>query len=550
MMIRPGHTMLALLAGLATAAADEPPRPNLVVVTLSGLDGVGAPAWDLDKILPDPEVRARVTPNLARLAAMGVRFEHAYGGGSSGIPQLGDLTQHLIRAGYAVPEALDAADRMAPHQTDPGQWPPRQGGLAVRNWRRLTPTQGSGRRAKEDLSVEAWERLVQSQEAQQAATQTAAHIITREDQDSPTLVACSIESGQHTRTAGVFFDRFPLDQIVIPADDYELRTLAVRMGQSADEAAALATDPEAWKRAIQAWFANASALDYAAGKIVDAVEAANTDDDPANDWAIVLAAPPSAEGVGEIASRADLLLTAPGVTEPGQQIATPVSLSQVAMTIARITNVYPAGIDWSDLKAPVRDPPAALQGESLLPLLERAGERYDVVAITAAADSLGVRSHRFRLIHGAGGTQSLYDLVQDPAGLTDLLDPNSAASINGFGLSPTQVESVREWLGWKLVQRLEKPAQVGTNRDPKAAIASLQEAGIFEPPADYTAPMPGDFNRDGVVDAADKTLFRDTQGDEVPVGSGADADHDGRIGDADGEIWRANYGRRAEVAKP
>lgn len=524
--------LLALLFGSMAAQAEEPPRrPNLVLVTIAGLDGVGAPAWGLDTILPDPEVRARVTPNLTRLAAMGARFEHAYGGQTAFDRAWGSGIGYAADAGYSVSSKPPTVSAVATHRADRIALLSAGEG-AVRNWERLTPTTGRGRRSEEDLSVEAWERLVESQASQQHAALAAERVSSHEG-GAPGLVVCQLDPGTPRQVAGVFFDRFPLDQIVLPTDDYALRTLAGRMNLPGDEAAALAADPDgerAWKAAIQAWLANASALDYAAGKIVDAVEAANTDDNPANDWAIVLAAPPTTVGVGELASRSDLLLAIPGVTEPGQQIATPVSLEQAGATIATLVG--------------------AKGRESLLPLLARAGERYDAVAITAAGDSLGARSHRFRLVHRTDSTQSLYNLAQDPAGLVDLLDPNYEASIKGFGLSPTQVESVRKWLGWKLLQRLEEPAQVGTGVDPETAAASLKKAGVFEPPAGYTAPMPGDFNRDGVVDAADKTLFRDTQGDEVPVGAGADADHDGRIGDADGEIWRANYGRRAPAANP
>lgn len=61
----------------------------------------------------------------------------------------------------------------------------------------------------------------------------------------------------------------------------------------------------------------------------------------------------------------------------------------------------------------------------------------------------------------------------------------------------------------------------------------------------------GDFNGDGLTDAADYALWRDSQGQLVPVGSGADADHNGLVDGADFDLWRANYGQAdGSVAVP
>ncbi|MGL4514061.1 MAG: endo-1,4-beta-xylanase [Lacipirellulaceae bacterium] len=55
----------------------------------------------------------------------------------------------------------------------------------------------------------------------------------------------------------------------------------------------------------------------------------------------------------------------------------------------------------------------------------------------------------------------------------------------------------------------------------------------------------GDFNRDGAVDAADYTVWRDTLGQTVAApGLAADGDGDGVIGPGDVAAWVANYGDR------
>lgn len=59
------------------------------------------------------------------------------------------------------------------------------------------------------------------------------------------------------------------------------------------------------------------------------------------------------------------------------------------------------------------------------------------------------------------------------------------------------------------------------------------------------AVLPGDYNRDGMVDAADYVLWRNTQGQTVTAGSGADGNSDGQITSADFSVWRSHFGQAA-----
>lgn len=54
--------------------------------------------------------------------------------------------------------------------------------------------------------------------------------------------------------------------------------------------------------------------------------------------------------------------------------------------------------------------------------------------------------------------------------------------------------------------------------------------------------LPGDYNLDNIVDAADYVLWRRTQGSSVPAYSGADGNGDGVINPADYDVWRAHFG--------
>jgi autotransporter-associated beta strand protein len=54
--------------------------------------------------------------------------------------------------------------------------------------------------------------------------------------------------------------------------------------------------------------------------------------------------------------------------------------------------------------------------------------------------------------------------------------------------------------------------------------------------------LPGDYDLNEVVDAADYTMWRDTLGQTVPAGTGADGDNSGTIDSDDYSVWKTNFG--------
>jgi hypothetical protein len=67
--------------------------------------------------------------------------------------------------------------------------------------------------------------------------------------------------------------------------------------------------------------------------------------------------------------------------------------------------------------------------------------------------------------------------------------------------------------------------------------------GAYNPAPDVAPDVdPGDYNRDGAVDAADYTVWRDLSGQSVAIGDSADGNRDGMIDAADYQVWRSHFG--------
>lgn len=74
------------------------------------------------------------------------------------------------------------------------------------------------------------------------------------------------------------------------------------------------------------------------------------------------------------------------------------------------------------------------------------------------------------------------------------------------------------------------------------AINASIDIGAFELQSEPQPVLPGDYNQDGEVNAADYTLWRDTLGDSVIPFELADGDGDGIVGSGDYQVWRSNFG--------
>jgi hypothetical protein len=121
-----------------------------------------------------------------------------------------------------------------------------------------------------------------------------------------------------------------------------------------------------------------------------------------------------------------------------------------------------------------------------------------------------------------------------------MLDGTLSVSLLG-GFAPAQDNA------WKL---LTAANVAGSFVDPQlpALTGDLAWKALYEPTSvSLVAYLPGDYNRDGITDAADYVVWRNSLGQLVALGSGADGDFDGEITEADYQMWRSHFGQTAGI---
>jgi hypothetical protein len=79
---------------------------------------------------------------------------------------------------------------------------------------------------------------------------------------------------------------------------------------------------------------------------------------------------------------------------------------------------------------------------------------------------------------------------------------------------------------------------------PGSSVSAEDDAAL--PWVEQQLNLPGDFNQDGVVDAADYVLWRNTKG-QTGVGLPADGNGNQIVDQADYDLWRANFGHTSQL---
>ena len=212
-----------------------------------------------------------------------------------------------------------------------------------------------------------------------------------------------------------YFDRFPLETIQLPPTKPDDLDDVPPEGQDMaghGELHAKIVESGRWKEAVQAYLATISFLDGQVGRVLDALEKS-----PYRKNTIIVLFGDHGWHLGEKqhwrkfalweeATRAPFVWVAPGVTKRGGVCARPVDFM----------SIYPTLMDLCHIPKP-----SHVTADSIAPLLKNPRSDWNKPAITTfERNNHAIRTERWRYIHYARGGEELYDHTVDPYEWTNL----------------------------------------------------------------------------------------------------------------------------------
>ena len=222
-----------------------------------------------------------------------------------------------------------------------------------------------------------------------------------------------------------YFDLYPLGSLKIyddPENTSPLRPLSLPGGAFADAFNAF-TDRDR-QEFLRAYYAGVSFMDAQVGRLLDALDRLNVWDrtlvifigdhgyhhNERNWW--------SKSTLFERSCRVPCILVAPGAKK-----------GQVCSSIVELVDLYPTIADYCGVRAPHR-----LAGQSFRPLLEnpeREGKEAAFTLVSRGQNHYGqsVRTARWRYTQWSDGDAELYDEVNDPQEVHDLSDDPAMGTI-------------------------------------------------------------------------------------------------------------------------
>lgn len=419
-----GLFVVALVAGLLAGRAAEPKRPNVLFIAVDDLNHwVGHLGRNLQT----------KTPNIDRLAKMGVAFRNAYcavpaceparaalmGGQrpwTTGLYYNGDkwktilpegqgLTVPFLKAGYRV---SGAGKIYHGDQYFPSEWTEYMDAKGLHeHGPGVDKNEGFHQPLKHDLKDEDimdWH----------AVNYTIERLSRKADR--PFFLACGLHK-PHLPFAvpRKYYDMFPLETIELPPyreDDLaDLPPAGVKMAKADGDHAQFLRDGN-WKSAIQSYLAAIAYTDMNVGRLLDALEK-----NPERDNTIVVFWGDHGWSFGEKKhwrkfalweepTRAPFIVVAPGVTKPGGVSTRPVDFMCI----------YPTLCELAGLSVPKH-----VEGPSIVKLLRDPQATWTQPAITTHGyQNHSIRTERWRYIRYADGGEELYDEVADPYEWTNL----------------------------------------------------------------------------------------------------------------------------------
>jgi arylsulfatase A-like enzyme len=208
-----------------------------------------------------------------------------------------------------------------------------------------------------------------------------------------------------------YMDLYPLESIQlpeVPEDDLDdVPEVAHTAEMGGREAHAWVVNEGQWKSAVRAYLASISFADAMLGKVLDALDESGRAKHTIvvllsdHGWMLGHKSRWRKMALWRQSTRVPLIIAAPGITDPGSRSNAAVSL----------LDLYPTLVELANLPAP----PQQLEGNSLVPLLNDPGIRWEHVAIsTWKFKNHAVQNERYRYIRYREGEEELYDHKTDP----------------------------------------------------------------------------------------------------------------------------------------
>lgn len=207
-----------------------------------------------------------------------------------------------------------------------------------------------------------------------------------------------------------YFDLYPLDEIILP--DVHEGDLDDVPGEGRQLAASRREDFERirkngkWKEAVQAYLACISFADAQLGRVLDALEGSSHRKNTIivfwsdHGWHLGEKDHWHKSTLWEEATRIPFIIAAPGITRGGARCKRPVDTLCIYPTLLELCGIQPVN---------------GLDGVSVVPLLKDPGMRWDIPAVSEfRRGQCAVRSEGYRYIRYSDGSSELYDHSRDP----------------------------------------------------------------------------------------------------------------------------------------
>jgi arylsulfatase A-like enzyme len=422
------RSVFGLLAGVLCLPwfilGADAPKPNVLFIAVDDLNH-----W-VGHLGRNPQTK---TPNIDRLAKMGVTFTRAYcaapicnpsraallSGKRPNITGVYDNTQPF-RQGVKVEESLVTQFKNAGFDTLgmgklwhgglgwPEQWTATGGGAG-----------GGGGSLKENRSIGPIKfGITEGGDEAVPDTRIADYGIAAlgKKHDKPFFLTLGFHKPHMPwNVPQKYYELHPLDKIQLPPhrtnDLDDLPPAAVKMAHAfGDHAKVL--ESGRWQEAVQGYLAAISFLDGQVGRVLDAFDksayATNTIICFWGDhgWHLGEKEHWRKFALWEEATRAPFIWVVPGVTKPGGVCDRPVDFMSIYPTLCELSGV------------PV---PKHVEGANIRPLLANPKAEWNVPALTTHGfQNHAVRTERWRYIRYANGDEELYDHARDEYEFTNL----------------------------------------------------------------------------------------------------------------------------------